>query len=221
MIRIAHLTKSYPGPRGEHPVLRELDLHVEAGQAVAVLGRSGSGKSTLLGLVGGLDRRYSGSIQVADTRLEQLSDRDLSRMRGRLLGFVFQTPVFLNHLTCLDNLVMAARFSRADASPSRLRAMLAGVGLEDCAPALPDDLSGGQRQRLALVRALVADPAVLLCDEPTGNLDDETGQTVIDHLLARREEGRTLLIVTHDRRIAEACTRRLRLADGRLAEVEA
>jgi putative ABC transport system ATP-binding protein len=218
MIRIERLNKQYSGPHGERPVLRDLSLTLADGESLAILGKSGSGKSTLLSCIGGLDRAWTGSIEVAGRRLESLRDAELSHMRGASIGFVFQTPTFLGHLNSLKNLSLAARFCGASDDPKRLLALLDTLGLKEQSAFLPDELSGGQRQRLALARALIADPPLLLCDEPTGNLDDETGLAVVDHMMALNRAGRSLLIVTHDARIAARCTRVATLSDGVLKE---
>jgi len=218
MIELKAVTKSYGSAAGGRTVLGGVDARIKTGEFVAVFGKSGSGKSTLLHLIGGLDRDYGGSIQVEGHTLESLSDSNLSRLRGKHIGFVFQTPTFLSHLDCMGNLIFAARFADGNDTPERLKELLGSFGLSEFGRAKPDELSGGQRQRLAMVRALVGDPSVLLLDEPTGNLDQETGRALIEELVRLRASGKTLLAVTHDERLAQSAGRVLVLEEGLLRE---
>ena len=218
LIRARGLTKHYGDGAARRAALDGVTLTVEPGEFLAVLGPSGSGKSTLLGVVGGLDRDYQGEVEVFGEDLRKLGDRALSRLRGERVGFVFQAFHLLPHLTVLDNVCAPALFA---ASPGDLRAralsLLARLGLEGRADDTPARLSGGQRQRVAIARALLRKPALLLCDEPTGNLDVETGARTIDlfrELFA--EGGLTVVAVTHEERLAQAATRTVLLRDGRL-----
>jgi len=190
---------------------------------VAILGPSGSGKSTLLGIVGGLDRDYEGRVELFDRNLARMPDAELARLRGSRIGFVFQAFHLLPHLTVLDNVLAPALFDPSGEDLSR-RALevLDRLGLADRAGDLPVQLSGGQRQRVAIARALLHRPALLLCDEPTGNLDAETGaQTIALFRELFAEGGLTIVAVTHEERLASIATRTIRLRDGRIAGEEA
>lgn len=222
MIRAQAVCKTYPDAEG-HPleVLTGADLSVAEGELVAVVGPSGCGKSTLLNVLGGLDTEYSGEVDVAGKRLTGLSDRELAAFRNRTVGFVFQAFNLLAPLTALENVMLPTFFSGAEESDAALRgralAALDRVGLAAKASRRPAELSGGERQRVAIARALFGRPRLILCDEPTGNLDAQTGAEVID-LFVRlvREEGLTLVVVTHEDRVSRAASRVLRLKQGRL-----
>jgi putative ABC transport system ATP-binding protein len=217
MIEIARLTKSLSS--GDRPVqiLHGIDLHIAAGEFVAIMGPSGSGKSTLLGLIAGLDSPTSGSIKLAGQELVGLGEDALARLRGRTLGFVFQSFHLLPTLTAEENVAVPLELrGERDARP-RARALLATVGLADRGHHLPAQLSGGEQQRVALARAFVAEPPILLADEPTGNLDSATGERVLA-LLAdlRARTGTTMVLVTHDASLAARADRVITLRDGRV-----
>lgn len=217
MIRIKGLKKRYSGAEGD--VLRNLDLEVAEGDFVSLVGRSGCGKTTLLNIIGGLDGGFDGSVEIAGHRIESLSDRELASYRRRTVGFVFQAYHLLEHLSCAENVALAARFGRAPAGNSRSRAeeVLDLVGLSSAADRRPTRLSGGERQRVALARALFNRPRLLLLDEPTGNLDVATGAEILDLLTnLHAEMGLTVLAATHDEAIETAGQRRLRMENGRL-----
>jgi putative ABC transport system ATP-binding protein len=219
LIRIEGLTKHYGDGPARRAALDGVDLAIDEGELLAVLGPSGSGKSTLLGVVGGLDRAYQGHVEVLGEDLRKLGDRALSRLRGEHIGFVFQAFHLLQHLTVLDNVLAPALFT-ADVGDLRARALslLERLGLEGRAADTPAHLSGGQRQRVAIARALLRRPRLLLCDEPTGNLDAETGARTIELFRdLHREGGLTVVAVTHEDRLAVAATRTLQLRDGKLA----
>ncbi len=224
-IRLQRLCKNYGHGPGERKVLRGLDLDVQDGSFVTIIGRSGSGKTTLLNIVGGLDTRYEGTVEVSGRALEDLGDSELSELRNSTVGHVFQAYHLLDHLSAAENVAVPALFARGGRALSarrarhRAEAALDEVGLADRAADLPSLLSGGERQRLALARALFFEPAVLLCDEPTGNLDPATGSEMID-LLGRvhSERGVTLLVATHDETIRRAAQMSFELSDGVLAE---
>ncbi len=218
MISARGLTKVFrdgagPGVR----VLDGLGLEVAAGEFVAVVGPSGSGKSTLLHVLGGLDVHYEGEVSVGGGRLTGLSDRDLARFRNTQVGFVFQAFHLIPNLPAVENVLLPAHFGppRPNAR-RRAEEVLARVGLKDKANRVPAQLSGGERQRVAIARALYAEPKVLFCDEPTGNLDAVTGDEVIGLFKALHREGLTVLAVTHEERMSAAAARVLRLKDGRL-----
>ena len=217
MVCIDGLTKLYGEGPARRAALDNVSLSIDAGELLAVLGPSGSGKSTLLGIVGGLDRDYQGRVTVFGEDLRALGDRALSRLRGDRIGFVFQAFHLLPHLTVLDNVLAPALFTANDpALRPRALALLERLGLAERALDTPARLSGGQRQRVAIARALLRRPALLLCDEPTGNLDAETGARTIDLFRElHREGGLTIVAVTHEERLAAAATRTLHLRDGR------
>ncbi len=216
-VRAHGLIKTFGEGRAARRILDGADLEVAAGEVVAVLGRSGSGKSTLLHLLGGLDRADEGLIEVAGERVTGASERALSALRLRRIGFVFQFFHLLPELTGEANVLLAGRVrgARPDAA-SRARELVDGLGLREVAESLPHHLSGGEQQRFAIARALVNDPAVLLADEPTGNLDIEAGAEVLRLLRAGADDGRAVVLVTHEHAAAEIADRVLRLDAGRL-----
>ena len=218
VVAASGLVKTYGEGRARRRVLDGADLTVERGEVVAILGRSGSGKSTLLHLIGGLDRPDEGSIEVAGEPVTGASERALSALRRRRVGFVFQFFHLLPELSGEANVLLAGRVrgARADA-PERAHALIDGLGLRTVATSLPSRLSGGEQQRFAIARALVNDPALLLADEPTGNLDVEAGAEVLRLLKAGAEDGRAVVMVTHEQAAAEIADRVLTLRDGKLA----
>jgi putative ABC transport system ATP-binding protein len=210
--------KEFATPDGALAVLRGVDLEVAAGETVAVVGESGSGKSTLLALLAGLDLPTRGSVCIAGQDVAALSERELTALRARQLGIVFQSFHLMGGLTALENVSLPLELQGARTALSRARAALEHVGLAERASHLPARLSGGECQRVAIARALVVEPAILLADEPSGSLDERTGRAVDDllfELVARR--GTALVLVTHSERLAARCGRRLRLRAGRLA----
>jgi ABC-type lipoprotein export system ATPase subunit len=227
MIRVRGMHKSYRTGKIVTPVLHGVDFDIADGEMVSIVGPSGSGKSTLLHSIGGLDRDYEGTIEVDGRELQSMSDVELSRYRNEHVGFVFQTFNLLNHQTCAENVALPALFARgkellshADAL-ARARDVLTRVELADKVDAPPTMLSGGQRQRVAIARALFNRPRIMLCDEPTGNLDSVMGANIIE--LFRRlneEDGITVVIVTHDPKISASTHRTVRVQDGRVLEGE-
>jgi putative ABC transport system ATP-binding protein len=218
LIRLEGLTKRYGDGPARRAALDGISLTVEPGELLAVLGPSGSGKSTLLGVAGGLDRDYEGTARVFGEDLQRLSDGALSRLRGARIGFVFQAFHLLVHLSVLDNVLAPALF-QPDAKDLRPRALelLEHLGLGGREADTPAQLSGGQRQRVAIARALLRRPELLLCDEPTGNLDVETGARTIELFRSLHAQGGlTIVAVTHEERLARVATRTVQLRDGRL-----
>lgn len=219
-LAVRGLSKSYRMGDRELPVLRDLDLDVEAGEMVAIVGASGVGKSTLLHLLGGLDRARAGRIRAGGTELTALDDEALVAFRNRGVGFVFQLHHLLPEFSALENVELPMRIARRPAREARERAaaLLREVGLGGRLDHRPGLLSGGEQQRVAVARALVMRPALLLADEPTGDLDEASGGAIHDLLRdVHRAYGLTSVVATHNGRLAAACDRVLRLAGGRLS----
>jgi lipoprotein-releasing system ATP-binding protein len=220
-IEVSNLTKSYPVGGTRLAVLKGLDVSLERGEMVAIVGASGVGKSTLLHVVGGLDSADEGTVRVGDTTLTALADADVVAYRNRHVGFVFQFHHLLPEFSALENAEMPMRIARRPAAERRQRAaeLLHRVGLEPRLAHRPGMLSGGEQQRVAIARALVMEPTLLLADEPTGDLDEHTADSLHDLLREmHRERGLTSIIATHNMRLAAACDRVLRLEDGRVKD---
>ena len=218
-LRLDRVTRLHESRAGERAGVRDVSLAVRAGEVVALCGRSGSGKSTLLGVMGLLDRAQSGHYWLDDHDVTRLRPTQAARVRGRRIGFVFQSFQLVGRLGAADNVALPALYAGQGLAAARRRArsLLAQFDVGDLWRRRPDEMSGGQRQRVALCRALVNDPDVVLADEPTGNLDSASASHLVDALLAlRRERGCTLVLVTHDAGLAARADRVLRLADGRL-----
>ena len=216
-----HINKSYQVGTQQLHVLRDLDLSVERGEMVAIVGASGVGKSTLLHLLGGLDRMDSGVIHVGDTDIGTLPEHELTTFRNKHVGFVFQFHHLLSEFTALENAEMPLRIARLSASDARQRAtaVLQRLALGERLTHRPSMLSGGEQQRVAVARALVTEPSVLLADEPTGDLDERTAEAL--HALLRemhRERQLTSVIATHNMQLAKSCDRILRLEGGQLVQ---
>ena len=216
VLRAQGLAKTYSGDGIEVLALRGVDLDVEAGEFVAVMGPSGCGKSTLLHLLGGLDRPTAGSIELDGRRVESLSEAAWAVLRRRELGFVFQFFNLVGTLTVAENVELPARLVGASPAEARRRReeLLERLGVSARADTLPSRLSGGQQQRVAIARALVNRPAVLLADEPTGNLDSASAAEVLGLLRELKADGQTLVLVTHDARVAASADRVLVMRDG-------
>jgi putative ABC transport system ATP-binding protein len=219
IVKLESVSKTYVRGREEIHVLDGIDLSIESGDFVALMGPSGSGKTTLLNLIGGIDRPTSGSVEVAGERLEALSSKALAQWRAAHIGFVFQFYNLLPVLTAERNVelpLLLTHLSRAQRRQNA-RTALKVVGLEDRAGHRPGELSGGQQQRVAIARAIVADPDLLVCDEPTGDLDRTTADEILGLLeLLNREHGKTIVMVTHDPKAAQHARHTLQLDKGRL-----
>ncbi len=215
--RAVGLAKHVTGPAGVLTILERLDLDIQAGEAVAILGASGSGKSTLLGLLAGLDNASAGSVWLCGQSLDTLDEDGRAALRGGRVGFVFQNFQLLPTLTARENVLLPLELTGAADAPRRADEALERVGLIPRARHYPRQLSGGEQQRVAIARAYAPRPQVLFADEPTGNLDQVTGDQIIDLLLdLRRQAGAALVLVTHDPRLAGLCDRRLRMTAGHL-----
>jgi len=219
VIEVENLGKEVPSGDGVLTILHEISFAVSAGEAVAVVGASGSGKSTLLGLMAGLDAPSRGRVTLDGRNIGLLSEDDRAELRGRMLGFVFQSFQLLPALTALENAALPLELSGRGDACTQAEAMLRRVGLGERLNHYPKHLSGGEQQRVALARAFAVRPKLLLADEPTGNLDATTGGEIIDLMFGMNAEaGTTLVLVTHDEALARRCGRILRLAAGRLLE---
>ena len=218
--RLTGIRKTYYKPDGSVLVdaLRGLDLLIPRGEYIAIMGASGSGKSTLMNLLGCLDRPTAGVYELDGARVESLDDDELSRVRGQKIGFVFQAFNLISELSIAENVEIPLLYRGISASDRRERAAesLKIVGLDNRMSHRPRELSGGQQQRAAIARALVGKPAILMADEPTGNLDSQTGRAILETFEELHAKGLTLIMVTHDDKIADRCQRVVRLADGAL-----
>jgi putative ABC transport system ATP-binding protein len=220
LICLQRVTKTFETPAGSFAALRGIDLEIGAGEFVAVVGKSGSGKSTLLNMVGGIDRPSSGSLTVGGISIHDLDHNRLAAWRGRSVGFVFQFFQLLPTLSVAENVMLPMDF--CGTLPARQREarafeLLERVDVAEQAGKLPSALSGGQQQRVAIARALANDPPVILADEPTGNLDSRTSAAILRLFAELAEEGRTVVVVTHERDAASAVSRTVTLADGCVA----
>ena len=217
MITARNLSKCVETAAGPLDILTDIDLEVQAGEAVAIVGVSGSGKSTLLGLLAGLDLPSAGEVFLSDYRLNDLDEDGRARVRGELVGFVFQSFQLLPGLTALENVMLPLELTGVRDPREQAAELLSGVGLAARLQHYPKQLSGGEQQRVAIARAFATSPAILFADEPTGNLDNVTGERVIDLLFRlNRDKGTTLLLVTHDEHLAGRCERLIRLEAGRV-----
>jgi putative ABC transport system ATP-binding protein len=221
IIATKNLTRRFRSGEKTITVLDDVNLSIRRGEFVAVMGRSGSGKSTLLALLAGLDRPSAGSVSIDGESMESMSEDDLALLRRRKIGFVFQSFRLLGNFTAIENVMLPVELINGPQPRQRAQELLARVGLADRGHHYPSQLSGGEQQRVALARAFAPDPAVLLADEPTGNLDGENGQIVLDMMLQlRRDHGTTLVLVTHDPALASLSDRVIRLKDGRVEALQ-
>lgn len=218
MIKLANITKSYHMGAGDLAVLNDISLSITQGELIAIMGPSGSGKSTLMNIIGCLDRPTSGTYLFEDREISSMTDDELAAVRNKKIGFVFQTFNLLPRFSALKNVEVPLIYSGVPARVRRERAlpMLEKVGLADRVQHKPTELSGGQQQRVAIARALVNNPPLLLADEPTGNLDSRSGEDILNILTQLNQQGVTIVIVTHDKDVAERCKRNITLKDGRI-----
>lgn len=220
-IQLRDVSRRFRSGAADLTVLSDVNLEVDAGELIAIIGPSGSGKSTLLALLAGLDRPSTGEVWVDGEPLHARSEDQLARWRRRSLGFVFQSFQLLDHFTARENVQFPLELLDAADARARADALLASVGLVDRGHHYPRQLSGGEQQRVAVARAFAASPRILLADEPTGNLDGATGQRVLEVMdTLRRQSGATFVLVTHDPAIAARCDRRVTLRDGRIVSDE-
>jgi len=217
MIAARNLSKRVETAAGPLDILSDIDLEIRTREAVAIVGVSGSGKSTLLGLLAGLDLPSSGEVFLSSNRLNDLDEDGRARVRGELVGFVFQSFQLLPDLTALENVMLPLELKGERNPIEKATELLGSVGLEGRLQHYPKQLSGGEQQRVAIARAFATEPAILFADEPTGNLDNVTGETVIDLLFClNRDKGTTLVLVTHDEHLAGRCDRLIRLEAGKV-----
>lgn len=224
MITVEGVTKYYGQGSGRHAVLKDVSLSISDGEFVSIVGTSGSGKTTLLNIMGGLDRGWEGAVSIAEQSIQKLSDRKMSDLRNQKIGFVFQHFHLLEHLTCLENVSLPGYFGGAygEAGAARAEQMLQKVGLGSKIHVKPSELSGGQKQRVAIARALFNQPTLILCDEPTGSLDRNTGLQIMELFQElNATEGLTLVVVTHEAHVANMASRIIRLEDGAMVSDEA
>lgn len=220
LIELSQVSKAYQTPSGTFTALRDISLQVQKEEFVAVVGKSGSGKSTLLNLITGIDRPSSGEITIAGTPLHRLREKQLASFRGRTVGIVFQFFQLLPTLTVLENVMLPMDLCNTYATGirrNRALALLERVGIAEQAQKLPVTLSGGQQQRAAIARALANDPPLIVADEPTGNLDSRTADAVLSLFTDLVAQGKTVVLVTHERDVSRYTSRRVVLIDGRVA----
>ena len=221
MIAVEHVFKSVTDSTGTLTILRDIDFTLRRGETVAIVGASGSGKSTLLSLIAGLDTPSQGTVRLDGQDLFAVDEDDRAALRAQKVGFVFQSFQLLANLTALENVMLPLELAGRRDARAAATAMLQRVGLGQRLNSYPKVLSGGEQQRVALARAFVVQPAVLLADEPTGSLDFATGEHVMSLMFElNREQGTTLVLVTHDRGIAQRCERRITIAAGEVASIE-
>jgi len=219
IVATSALGKHVPSPEGELHILTDINLIIHAGESASVVGASGSGKSTLLGLLAGLDQPSTGSVSLGGKDIGSMDEDGRAAIRGEMLGFVFQSFQLLPTFTALENIMLPMELAGLDAAKERAAHLLYRVGLSKRGQHLPAQLSGGEQQRVAIARAFATEPALLLADEPTGNLDSKTGHQIIDMLFdLNAESGTTLILVTHDESLAERCDKRIHLQEGRVVE---
>ncbi|WP_462324302.1 ABC transporter ATP-binding protein [Desulfoplanes sp.] len=219
VVELTNIHVSLTGPGGEVNILRGIDLVLPAGETLAIVGPSGSGKTTTMMVMAGLERPTSGEVRIAGTRLDTMNEDGLARFRRENMGIVFQSFHLIGSMTALENTALPLEFARMDSPMQRAREALGAVGLADRAHHYPSQLSGGEQQRVALARAFVTRPKVILADEPTGNLDQETGERVMQTLFGLHQtHGTGLVLITHDPGLAGLCSRKMRMVSGMIQD---
>jgi len=222
MLRVSGLTHKVSLETDTLTILQGVNLEINRGESVAIVGRSGSGKTTLLGLLAGLDTPSEGTVELDGAEISRLSEDERAKLRARRVGFVFQSFQLLPALSALENVMLPLELAGIEAPHQRARDLLERVGLGKRLNHTPRQLSGGEQQRVAIARAFASEPSILFADEPTGNLDNRTGQSVSDLLMdLNREQGATLVMVTHDERLAARCNRTFHIEAGVLSEPDA
>lgn len=217
VLRTDALTKQVTNGEQQLTILHDINLQIMSGEAVAIIGASGSGKSTLLGLLAGLDLPTSGKVHLDSVDIFALGEDERAALRGKIMGFVFQSFQLLPALTALENVMLPLELARTPDAETPAKRLLERVGLGQRLNHYPKQLSGGEQQRVAIARAFATNPRLLLADEPTGNLDSATGTQIIELMFElNREHGTTLVLVTHDEALSRRCSRQIRLVDGRL-----
>jgi len=219
LIRLDRVVKTYQTPAGEFVALRDVDLSIGRGEFVAVVGKSGSGKSTLINMITGIDRPTSGEIYVSDTAIHNLAEGPMAEWRGRNVGVIFQFFQLLPMLSCVENVMLPMDFChmyKPSEREERASYLLEQVDMADQANKLPNEVSGGQQQRVAIARAMANDPPLIVADEPTGNLDTRSADSVFILFEDLVRKGKTILMVTHDEELADRTSRRITLADGEI-----
>ena len=223
LLKVTNVVKNYVSGTETLHILKGINFGIEAGASVAISGQSGSGKSTFLNIIGGLDRADEGSVFIGNDEITSLSEKELSVYRSKMVGFIFQFHYLLKDFTALENIMLPAYIagvSKKDAM-DRAKSLLADVNLEERGKHFPSQLSGGERQRVAVARSMVNDPALILADEPTGNLDPQNSEIVAKLLYeGAQKRGKTLIVVTHDKKVAARACIRLVLENGQLASEE-
>ena len=217
MIELINVNKRYPIETGGTYALRSCSMTIKSGEFVAIIGTSGSGKTTLLNLIGCLDKEYNGEIRIDGHLLDKLSDDACSRLRNETIGFIFQEFQLLDHLSVKENIQLPRFFADnppTESDEQRVKTLINSLGIESLLDQKPAHLSGGQRQRVAIARALINKPKILLCDEPTGSLDTETGTRLLQLFKTLNAEGYTIVMITHDLAVAERADRIIRIQDG-------
>lgn len=218
IVNIKNLHLSLVGGAGRVNILRGVDLQVESGDTLSIVGPSGAGKTSLLMVLSGLEKADSGLVEIAGTNMQQLDEDSLARFRRQQIGIVFQSFHLVPTMTALENVALPLEFSGVGNAHDQAAAALAATGLKERQAHFPGQLSGGEQQRVALARAFVAQPKLILADEPTGNLDQETGAMVMEQLFGLQQElSTTLILVTHDSRLASRCQRTVHMADGQIS----
>ena len=222
LIHLEDVRKAYKTPAGDFLALKGIDLQVQEGEFLAVVGKSGAGKSTLVNMITGIDRPTSGEIRVGVQAIQDMNEDQIATWRGKHVGVVFQFFQLLPMLTCAENVMMPMDFAGLYSGPRERRQralhLLEQVGIAEHADKVPSAVSGGQRQRVAIARALANDPMLLAADEPTGNLDSKTADAMFQVFERLVTEGKTILLVTHDRDLAARATRRVHIADGQIVD---